>query len=238
MNNLTEKTGLITGATSGIGLAISVLLVKQGVKLFLLGRNFDHLKTELKKIKVVNPPVFVELDISNPETTEVKINVLKEENSIDFLIHSAGLISLNLIEEATIEDFNAQYHVNVRAAFQITKLLLPNIKKSKGTIIFLNSTAGLESWENLGIYASTKHALRALATSLRKEMQEFQIKVTSIYCGSVDTPMQEKVQSSRNNSYHSELFIDANQIAFIILNILELPPDITISDMTVLGNKG
>ncbi len=164
MKNLSEKTGLITGATSGIGMAVSVLLIKHGVKLFLLGRNFQNLKNQLKNIKTVNPPVFVELDISNSETTEMKINALKEENHIDFLIHSAGLINLNLIEEATIEDFNAQYLVNVRAAFQITNLLLPNIKKSKGTIIFLNSTAGLEAWENLGIYASTKHALKALAT--------------------------------------------------------------------------
>jgi len=228
---------LITGATSGIGLAISVVLAQRGVKLYLLGRNFENLKSRLEEPAILQPPVFIHADLGDDKKTEHKIRELTKENTFDFVIHSAGLIHMNLFEDATLEEFDAQYSVNVRAAFHISKLLLPDLKKSKGVIIFLNSTAGLQTWENLSLYASSKHALRALADGLRKEMQEFQVRVTSIYCGSVDTPMQKRVQYYRKNHYDSDIFMDPNHIAGLILHILQLPPELTIADMTVLGNK-
>lgn len=234
---LKDKVAVVTGATSGIGLAVSLILARKGVKLFLVGRSFDKLQDQLNNLGSDFDVTFIKLDLLNENAIEEKLSVISREIPIDFLIHCAGIISIDLFELDKIQNLDIQFKVNVRSAYQVTQFFLPSLKASKGIVLFLNSTAGLDAWENLSQYASTKHALRAMATSLRKEMMVHKVKVTSVFCGSTDTPMQQKVQRARNLAYDSNKFIDPKHIAKIIVSILTLPNEVTIPELTVLGNR-
>ena len=234
---LGNKTAVVTGATSGIGMALSVILARKGMKLFLVGRSFDKLQDQLKNVGPDSDITYIKLDLLNENAIEEKLLLINRGLPIDFLIHCAGVISFDLFEMDKIQNLDIQFKVNVRSAYQITHFFLPALKASQGTVLFLNSTAGLDAWENLSQYASTKHALRAMATSLRKEMMAHKVKVSSVFCGSTDTPMQQKVQRARNLAYDSNKFIDPKHIAKIIVSILTLPDEVTIPEVTILGNK-
>jgi len=235
MRGLEEKSIVITGATSGIGFELAIRLIKEGAKVFLVGRNFDKLKKILSSLEINNSKVFFLstnfIDFSDVENLIIK---LKLEADIDVLIHCAGAISLGSFEDDTIENLNIQYKVNVAAPFYITQKLLPALKSTKGQIIFLNSTAGLESNENTSLYASSKHAIKAMAKSLRKEILKDKIKVTNIFLGSTDTPMQEKVQKIKGNVYDPNKFMPAKDVADTIISILRIPKNMTITDITLL----
>lgn len=235
--SLKNKVVVVTGATSGIGLSLSVLLAQEEMRLFLIGRSFAALKDKLSNVDRDFEATFIELDLENENEINDKLKVIKKENSIDCLIHCAGAISHELFESDKLKNLDRQYKVNLRSVYQITQFLLSSLKDSKGTILFLNSTAGLDAWENLSQYAATKHALRAMATSLRKELKGFCVKVTSLFCGSTDTPMQETVQMARNNIYDSKKFMNPEEVGKIIVSILKLPNEVMISELTVIGNK-
>jgi len=234
MSNLKEKIAIITGATSGIGYEISKNLINKGIKVYLIGRSFDKFKNEL--LVQSDKLNFIKLDLQNDVEIENFINKIDHEETIDILIHSAGVISLGSFEQSNIDYLDHQYKINVRASYLITQKLLPKIKRAKGDIIFLNSTVGLDSWQNISQYSATKHALKALANSLRKEISKSSTRVTSLYLGSTNTAMQEKVQKLRGISYNSSKFMDAKEIAKVVLFVINLPKNMTLTDMTLLPN--
>ena len=225
-----NKTAVVTGATSGIGLEVSIALIQRGAKVYLIGRNFKVLKERLLKLDVdVEKIQFISADF----TVVSQLKRINIDNNIDSLIHCAGIISLGSFEADSLENLDRQHKVNVAAPFYITQKLLPKLKSTEGQIIFLNSTAGLDSWENIGLYSSSKHALKALATTLRKEIATSNVKVTNIFLGSVDTPMQEKVQKIRNIKYDPTRFISAKNIAEVIMFIIKMQKNLEISDITI-----
>ncbi len=235
--NFSGKTAVITGATSGIGLELTMLMLRAGAKTFCIGRDFTRLETALSIQKTdVAEAVFISADFTKTSDLELLVEKLNGESSIDILVHSAGVISLGNIEDESLESLNLQYQVNVSAPFYITGQLLPRLKKTKGQIVFVNSTTGLDSWEGVGTYAASKHALRALAVSLRKELAGEKVRVTNVYLGSVDTPMQEKVQKLRGNPYRPEKFMSAAGVASVIFSVLQTPREVTVTDITLRRN--
>jgi short-subunit dehydrogenase len=237
MESIQGKTGLITGATSGIGLALSLLLLKSGAKLYLLGRSFDKLREMILESGEDFEYKFLKMDLEEKDLINSLKGALKEEKSIDFVIHCAGYISLGSFIDSNLKDFDKHFDINVRSPYIITKHLLEMLEKRKGQILFMNSTAGLSSWQGIGQYASSKHALRSIADSLRKEMSGKGVKVTSVFLGSVDTPMQKRVQKLRGNKYKASNFMDANDVASFILNILTLPFGTCVSEVTLVRNN-
>ena len=107
---------------------------------------------------------------------------------------SAGTISLGAIESTPIDDFVKQYGINVRAPYLLTQALLPLVKLSQGEIVFINSSAGIHTKEQIGAYAASKHALRAIADTLRMEVNAFGVRVLSVYPGNTATAMQDAIQ--------------------------------------------
>lgn len=233
MSNLKGKTAIVTGATSGIGKAIALQLISEGVFCYLIGRHFEALETAVTGNK---NHAFLKADLSKDDDIN-KIVSQVEKNEIDFLIHAAGVISLGELEQMETEALDWQYKINLRAPFVLTKMLLPKIRLSKGTIFFVNSTAGLNAWERVGSYAATKHGLRAMTDSLRNEVSKDNIRVTSLFLGSVDTPMQKKVQElSGSSHYDASKFMKAESIAETVSFILNLPAEVAVTEMTLRQN--
>ena len=224
MSVFSKKIALVTGATSGIGKSIAFRLLNEGAEVIFIGRKFNGLEEEISglalpgyKYHFIKSNFLVENDLIN------LIQKIKEiSDQIDILVHSAGIINIGRLEDSEINELDALFQVNVRAPFFITQKLLPSLKEAKGSIVFINSTAGLESWANISQYAASKHALTAIAKSLREEVSPYGVKVISIYPGGTDTPMQELIQQIEGNDYHPAKFMSAKYVADSVLQALKI----------------
>lgn len=236
MHNLKHKSALITGASSGMGWAIAVDLAKAGVQeLHLMGRDERRLQELVSELEPHNTSCHTHIvEFSDTSSTEAFCNEFKEKYSnLDLLVHSAGIFIFSDVETSSVEDLDAQYTINLRAPFLLTHHLLPQIKQSKGDIIFINSGAGLTAAPGKSQYAITKHGLKALADSLRKEVKKDGVRVISVYPGKTATAMQQKVHSFEGDEYNPEVLIQAEDISLQVMAALGMSNAATVTDVRV-----
>jgi NADP-dependent 3-hydroxy acid dehydrogenase YdfG len=127
------------------------------------------------------------------------------------------------VETAPVEDLDRLYQVNLRGPYLLTQAVLGLLKAHRGQVVFLNSTVGLEARGQVAQYAASKHSLRALADSLRDEVNGDGIRVLSLYLGRTATPMQAQVFKNENRDYRPELLLQPEDVATVLINALTLP---------------
>lgn len=236
MASLRNKIAVVTGASSGIGNSIAYALANNEVDLCLLGRDKSKLEKVGSQLKKIHPNVQTYIcDFTSAENIH---NAAESINSsfrdIDILVHSAGNIILKRLEEITEAEFELQFSVNTRAPFLLTKLLLPAIKRRKGQIVFLNSSiAQQKARADLSIYAGSKYALRAIADSLREEVNASEVRVLSVYPGRTATAMQEDIFKSENREYPKNQLLQPEDIAQSIIDALVLPRTAEVTDISI-----
>ncbi len=235
MGKLKNKVAVITGATSGIGKAIALELLHEECKVVLTGRNQNKIEEPiLEQERFSGRVTFIAADLQKDDELEFLVRKVKKTHShIDILVHSAGIIYLGDTATTSIEKFDKLYKINVRAPYFLTQAFLENIIKHQGQIVFINSTAGLDSWANIGQYAASKHALRAWANSLRAELTGKGVKIINIFPGSTDSPMQQYVQQIENKDYKPDQFLSASHLANVIVTALKVDDMTVISDIVV-----
>ena len=206
---LREQVAVIAGATGGIGQAIAIEVAKHGAKLALTGRNSAKLRVLANGMrKSVADVRCYQADLAHEKEVERLSNdVLKDFGKVDILVHSGGISSLGGIAEAQVKDLDSQYAANLRAPYLLTQAFLESLKKQKGQVVFINSTAGLQSRAKLAQYSATKHALTAIANSLRDEVNADGVRVLSIFLGRTATPMQAEVYRIEGREYRPELLL-------------------------------
>jgi short-subunit dehydrogenase len=235
MSMLKDQIAVITGASSGIGKAIALGLAEKDAALCLIGRNLAALNNILENAKIITSQIKtyqVDLNIDD-DIKMLKTLILQDLGYIDILIHSAGLIYMDKLEHAPIEDFDKQYRINVRAPYLLTQALLPMIKLRRGQIVFINSSVGLNAKANLSQYSATKHALKAVADSLRAEVNDYGIRVLTVYPGRTATPMQAVVHEMEGRPYHPELLMQPEDVAKAVINVLILPQTAEVTDISI-----
>ena len=192
MNLLNGKVTFITGASSGIGKACAEVFAREKSNLILSARRTERLKTlanSLKKeygIKVK----CIQLDVRNYDQVEAVITSLESVwKKIDILINNAGLSrGLDKIYEGKRDDWDEMIDTNIKGLVYVTRHVLPlMIKKKKGHIINIGSTAGHDVYPAGNVYAATKFAVKALSQSTRYDLLDKGIKVTSVDPGMVET---------------------------------------------------
>ena len=235
MSALTDRITVITGASSGIGKAIALSLVNEGARVCLVGRSLDKLQAVADSAKLLSENFSIyKADLGIDEDIKTLAESLQKEfGGIDVLVHSAGIISIGNIEQAPIEDFDGQYRINVRAAYLLTQAFLPALKDRKGQVVFINSSAGLTARAGVGQYAATKHALKAVADSLREEVNAEGIRVLSVYPGRTASPMQAAVHALENKVYQPDHLMQPEDVALIVINTLNLPRTAEITDISI-----
>lgn len=235
MVELKNKNALITGASSGIGEAITSSLAEKGVNLCLIGRNIEKLSRIKERFK--NHSVRIELyraDLSKEEELKGIADFFTGKfSTLDILIHSAGVILTGSTEQASVKDLKLHFNINYMAPFIITQSLLPVMRKSRGQIVFINSSAIQRPIGNLGQYSSSKYALKGLADSLREEINEDGIRVTSIYPGKTASVMQKNLHKKGNKPYQPEKLLQPEDIAITIENMLQLPITAEITEIFI-----
>jgi len=225
MTSLQNHVAVVTGASSGIGRAIALSIANQGGKVCLVARRGQELEAIKTSIKDNLSSVFLyPTDLSETESIHRLAAKLNDDfEHIDILVHSAGAYFRGPMAQASVADFEYQYRTNVLAPYALTQALLPRIKPKRGQIVFINSSAGLSASENLGQYAATKHSLRALADSLRQEVNRDGMRVLSVYLGRTATPMQQAVYEAEGKPYEPEKLMQPRDVATMIVGALGLP---------------
>ena len=192
MNLLKGKITIITGASAGIGKACAETFAKEKSNLILTARRIERLKSLGKKlekdygIKVK----CIQLDVRNYDQVEETINSLDTSwKKIDILVNNAGLSrGLDKIHEGRKEDWDEMIDTNIKGLAYVTRHVLPlMVKRKKGHIINIGSTAGHDVYPAGNVYAATKFAVKALSQSTRYDVLDKGIKVTSVDPGMVET---------------------------------------------------
>ena len=233
MQSLKNQIAVVTGASSGIGKSIALELAKKEVILCLLGRNSVTLQEVADQVKKSTRHVnCYQVDLSkDQEITDFGKSITKRFDGINLLVHCAGAYSAGPLESASIADFDWQYKTNVRGPYLLTQVLLSLLKSTKGDIVFINSSAVLQANARLSQYTASKQALRAVADSIRQEINAEGIRVLSVYPGRTASPMQEAIFKAEGREYNPELLIQPQDLAMMISNIICLPRTTEVTDI-------
>ena len=235
MATFTDQIAVVTGASSGIGAAIALGLGLQGASLCLVGRNGEALEAVAASARVAAPRVLTsQTDLTrDADIEQLTMTLQRTFGRVDMLVHSAGIISLGKLQDATIHEFDAQYQANVRAAYLLTQAMLPLLRILPGQIVFINSSVGLNSKAQVGQFAATQHALRAIADSLRQEVNPDGIRVLSVFPGRTATPRQAMLHRIEGKSYQPELLMQPGDVASVVVNALGLPRTAEVTDISI-----
>jgi serine 3-dehydrogenase len=192
MNLLKGKITFITGASSGIGKACAEVFAREKSNLILTARRIDKLKVlanNLEKSYGIKVKC-LKLDVRNYDEVKNAIDSLdKNWNKIDILVNNAGLSrGLDKIHEGKKEDWDEMIDTNIKGLAYVTRHVLPlMVKRNKGHVINIGSTAGHDVYPSGNVYAATKFAVKALSQSTRYDVLDMGIKVTSVDPGMVET---------------------------------------------------
>lgn len=221
---------LITGAGSGIGAVLAGRLLERGDQVVLLVRDAGRAREVSASFPGASTLVG---DLSQPGRLSWTLSKQQLPERIDSLIHVAGVVDLGPVANLPAHLWEQQLAVNLVAPAELTRLMLPVLRVSRGRVVFVNSGAGLHAHAGWSAYAASKHGLRALADALRAEEAENGVRVTSIYPGRTATPMQERVHQQEGRSYDPARYIAPESVATTILTALDLPDDAQLTDLTV-----
>lgn len=234
-----KKTAFITGATSGIGYSTAKLLAKK-YSLILCGRRESRLKKikmELLKITDVHTLCF---DVRDNNKLNKLINSLPEKwKNIYILINNAGNAhGMNLIHEGDTNDWDAMIDINVKGLLYVSKLIIPlMIKSNKGIIINVGSIAGKEVYPKGNIYCASKYAVDAITQGMRLDLNNYEIKVSSVNPGLVETEfalIRFKGDKKKANSVYEGIDpLKPDDVAEVIKFIINRPYNVNISDVTL-----
>ncbi|WP_072805116.1 SDR family oxidoreductase [Rhodococcoides yunnanense] len=210
------STALVTGASRGLGAEIARTLASDH-QVYLGGRSADSLTAVASELPGSTPwPV----DLLDHDAVRSAVEKIE---SLDVLVHNAGVAQLGTIEESSISDWRAQYESNVLAVVALTQALLPALRRAGGHVVLVNSGAGLRVNPGWGAYAASKFALRAFGDALRQE--EPSLRVTSVHPGRIDTDMQRAIVAHEGNEYDGSKFLQASTVARAIRNAIDTPAD-------------
>ncbi|HZH71358.1 MAG TPA: SDR family NAD(P)-dependent oxidoreductase [Mariniphaga sp.] len=238
-----QKTVLITGATSGIGKATSILLAKNGFNLILTGRRQDRL-VELKQqleAETQAQVLTLNFDIRNQDATEKAISSLPDEwQKIDILINNAGLaVGLSGINDGTTDDWERMIDTNVKGLLYISKIISAKmIDAGGGHIVNISSIAGKETYPMGNVYCATKHAVQAITKGMRLDFLKHGIKVTAVCPGAVNTEFSlvrfKGDAQKADKVYEGITPLFADDIAETILFVVTRPAHVNVDDILIM----
>lgn len=233
------ERALVTGASSGIGLATAEALAAQYINLILVARRkerLDELAAKLKSAHGVDVETLV-ADVRDKELP-AKLSGLKSFSKIDVLINNAGLArGLSKIQEGEMADWEEMIDTNVTALLRLTRAVLPNmLKNGKGHVVNIGSVSGRWVYPGGVVYCATKFAVRALSEGLRMDLFGTPIRVTNIEPGMVETEFSEvrlRNPEKAKTVYKNASPMSAADIAECIAWSLSRPAHVNIQEMVV-----
>ena len=209
------KTALVTGGSSGIGLAIARALREDGYELTLASRRAEKIEAAAAAVDAHA----VAADVARSEDCERLVAAHRERfGGLDVLVNSAGIGIAGSVEDLQVKHFDLQLSVNLRGLFMVTKLCIPMLRESRGQVINLASIAGTLPTPGLATYGATKAAVIDLTRSLNLELEADGVRATALCPAFVDTPM------AAWSGVPGEEMIQPEDCAELVRSVLRLSP--------------
>lgn len=235
-----NKTVLITGATSGIGLACARKFAENGDKLILTGRN-EHRLTELKK-ELDTEVITLAFDVRDRDKAKKYLNELPEPwQDIDILVNNAGLaLGLEPEYEGNLDDWETMIDTNIKGLLTMTRLIVPGmVKRNSGHIINIGSVAGDAAYAGGNVYCATKAAVKALTDGLRIDVAETAIRVTNLKPGLVETNFSN-IRFHGDHERAAKLYqgikpLTGDDIADVAVYAANAPAHVQIAEVLILA---
>lgn len=218
---------LVTGASRGIGRALSQLLIEQGHRVFGLARSAES-------VAGLGLTGTLLLELSDLDAFADALRPLLDElgaDGLDGLVHCAGIVRAGPLADSTSGDLLDQVTVNAIAVAELTRLCLPALRLASGSVVLVNSGSGLNARPPLAGYAMSKFALHGYADALRQE--EPRLRVASVFAGRTATDMQRVVRRAEDGTYDESQYLAPTTVAGVIASVLALPADATVTDLTL-----
>ena len=208
-------SALVTGGSSGIGLAIARMLHEEGYGLTIAARKLERLESAAAELDAT--PVAVDVR-SEEDCARLVATHLETHDGLDVVVNSAGVGIAGRIGDLQTKHFDLQQSVNLRGAFLVTREALPALREAKGYVVNLASIAGTIPTPGLASYGAAKAALISLTRSLVREEEDSGVRATALCPGFVDTPMAEWTGLA------GEEMIQVDDCAELVRALLRLSP--------------
>ena len=229
MDSLNGKVAVVTGASSGIGHAITESLLDKGVRVFGLCRHIG---------KIPEAAFPISCDLRQPARIAHAFEILQQAvPSIDILVNNAGIAYLSSLLEGKVDDWDEMWEVNVRGLAVCSQEALKMMAPEGGRIVNVSSLSGHRVPPTGGFYAPTKFAVKGLTESMRSELKAAGLphQVGSVSPGFVDTPLVNDYFRGREGDLaalrENTRMLAAKDIARAVLHILEAPSHVEIGDV-------
>lgn len=237
INRLKSKIALITGATSGIGLACAKFLATYGVNLILVGRDKEKLSTLIDELS--NDDISIEcicVDVRDRNSVKEKLSGL----NVDILINNAGLaLGLEAFYDGDIDQWEEMIDANIKGLLYVSRAIVPNMKKrATGHIINIGSIAGEMEYPGGNVYCATKSAVHSLSASMNIDLQGTGVRVSNVAPGAVETNFSnirfDGDTQKAQGVYQGYEPLSANDIAELVIYILNAPSHVNIQDTLIM----
>jgi NAD(P)-dependent dehydrogenase (short-subunit alcohol dehydrogenase family) len=219
-----EKAALVTGGSSGIGLALARMLSEEGYALTVTARTVEKVEAAAAELGALAVPA----DVSREEDCERIVAAHEERHGrLDVLVNSAGVGIVGRLEDTTAKQWDLQLGVNLRGLFLVTRAALPLLKASRGQVVNVASIAGTVPSPMLGAYGASKAAVISVTRTLNAELEQDGVRATALCPAFVDTPM------AAWSGLPPEELIRPEDCAELVRALLRLSPHARVSEIVV-----
>jgi len=225
------RSALITGGSSGIGLAIAAMLRDEGFELTLASRTAEKVEAAAAELGATA----IAADVSKAEDCERVVREhVERAGGLDLLVNSAGVGIAGRVEDAQLKHIDRQLAINLRGLVLVSQAAIPHLRERKGWIVNLASIAGTQPVPILPIYAATKAAVISLTHSLNADLDDDGVRAIAICPGFVDTPMAEY------SGLQTEEMIRPEDCAEVVRMCLRLSPRARVPQVVIerVGSSG
>ena len=194
---LAGKVAIVTGASRGIGRAISVALAQETATIVLAARSIQELQNTAEQVKKAGGVAhIIHVELTEEQSIRNLVQVTGEKlGRLDVLVNNAGVTHSAELEQTSTDDWQRCISINARAPFILCREALPLLKKSQAAhIINIASVVGIKGYPLQSAYTASKHALRGMTISLAEELRGSNIRVHLLCPGGVDTDMVDRVR--------------------------------------------
>lgn len=224
MENLRDKTALITGGGRGLGKATAIALAQEGVSIAITGRNEENLKTTVAELQELGiKAMYAVFDVGNYDSVKEGIkSIMDTMGHIDILVNNAGIAGVGSFLEMPVSEWEQMIQTNLMGMYYVTKEVLPQmVERSSGDIVNIASTAGLNGNPNVSAYSASKFAVVGMSESLMKEVRKHNIRVITMTPSTIESDMTIGLGFAKKGSEENTL--QPSDFAELIVSGLKLP---------------
>jgi NADP-dependent 3-hydroxy acid dehydrogenase YdfG len=237
-NNIKDKVIVITGASSGLGLAAARRLAQQGACLVLGARRIERLQQLADELNGEgHRAIAVEADVTRLDDVKRLVDsAVQTFGRVDVMVNNAGLMPISALERLKVEDWERTIDVNIKGVLYGIAAALPHMQRQmSGHFVNVASVAGHKIMPNGTVYSASKFAVRALSEGLRQEVKPWNIRTTILSPGAVDTELPASITEADvakgMQGFYQSTAISADSFARAIIFAIEQPEDMDVNEI-------